>query len=134
MTDRTGFDWCEGRNWLYVYLSGKLQKPNLRQLDSLWLGLIATDWDSFRVKEALVDDLNQALSGSRTSSATKLVGLSFKYINNSPLPPRGKELSKDLMDAIIKLYKESKSQRQIAKIIGKSPATGIKIIEKFQAE
>ncbi|GFQ66383.1 hypothetical protein TNCT_109141 [Trichonephila clavata] len=50
------------------------------------------------------------------------------------MPPRGKELSKDLKDAIIKLYKESKSQRQIAKIIGKSPATLQKIIEKFQAE
>ncbi|GFT24325.1 transposable element Tcb2 transposase [Trichonephila clavipes] len=35
------------------------------------------------------------------------------------MPPRGKELSKDLRDVIIKLYKESKSQRQIAKIIGK---------------
>ncbi|GFW80147.1 uncharacterized protein TNCV_460551 [Trichonephila clavipes] len=68
------------------------------------------------------------------SSATKLVSLSFKYINNSPKPPRGKELSKDLKDAIIKLNKESKSQRQIAKIIGKSPATVQKIIEKFQAE
>ncbi|GFV51357.1 hypothetical protein TNCV_4687201 [Trichonephila clavipes] len=68
------------------------------------------------------------------SSATKLVSLSFKYINSSSMPPRGKELSKDLKDAIIKLYKESKSQRQIAKIIGKSPATVQKIIEKFQAE
>ncbi|GFV70565.1 hypothetical protein TNCV_4958141 [Trichonephila clavipes] len=47
---------------------------------------------------------------------------------------RGKELSKDLKDVIIKVYKESKSQRQIAKIIGKSPATVKKIIEKFQAE
>ncbi|GFU14977.1 hypothetical protein TNCV_795461 [Trichonephila clavipes] len=50
------------------------------------------------------------------------------------MPPRGKELSKDLKDAIIKLYKESKSQRQIAKIIGKSPSTVQKTIEKFQAE
>ncbi|GFU80979.1 hypothetical protein TNCV_1277251 [Trichonephila clavipes] len=50
------------------------------------------------------------------------------------MPPRGKELSKDLKDVIMKLYKESKSQRQIAKIIGKSPATMQKIIEKFQAE
>ncbi|GFR04575.1 transposable element Tc1 transposase [Trichonephila clavata] len=50
------------------------------------------------------------------------------------MPPRGKELSKDLRDAIIKLYKESKSQRQITKIIGKSPATVQKNIEKFQAE
>ncbi|GFV63592.1 hypothetical protein TNCV_2195661 [Trichonephila clavipes] len=48
--------------------------------------------------------------------------------------PRGKELSKDLKNVIIKLYKESKSQRQIAKIIGKSPGTVQKIIEKFQAE
>jgi len=39
------------------------------------------------------------------------------------MPPRGKELSKDLKDAIIKLDKESKSQRQIGKIIGKSLAT-----------
>ncbi|GFW43715.1 transposable element Tcb1 transposase [Trichonephila clavipes] len=45
------------------------------------------------------------------------------------MPPHGKELSKDLKDTIIKL-----SQRQIAKIIGKSPATVQKIIEKFQAE
>ncbi|GFR20650.1 hypothetical protein TNCT_515841 [Trichonephila clavata] len=67
------------------------------------------------------------------SSATKLVSLSFKYIN-SPMPPRGKELSKDLKDEIIKLYKESKSQSQITKIIGKSPATVQKIIEKFQAD
>ncbi|GFR00189.1 hypothetical protein TNCT_275781 [Trichonephila clavata] len=50
------------------------------------------------------------------------------------MPPRGKELSKDLKDAKIKLYKESKSQRQIAKIIGKSPTTVQKMIEKFQAE
>ncbi|GFT96946.1 hypothetical protein TNCV_5107401 [Trichonephila clavipes] len=50
------------------------------------------------------------------------------------MPPRRKELSKDLKDVIIKLYKESKSQRQIAKIIGKSLATVQKIIEKFQAE
>ncbi|GFT96065.1 HTH_Tnp_Tc3_2 domain-containing protein [Trichonephila clavipes] len=50
------------------------------------------------------------------------------------MPPRGKELSKDLKDAIIKLYKKSKSYRQIAKIIGKSPATVQNIIEKFQAE
>ncbi|GFT64805.1 hypothetical protein TNCV_2256531 [Trichonephila clavipes] len=50
------------------------------------------------------------------------------------MPPRGKESSKDLKDAIIKLYKERKSQRQIVKIIGKSPATVQKIIEKFQAE
>ncbi|GFX29106.1 transposable element Tc1 transposase [Trichonephila clavipes] len=50
------------------------------------------------------------------------------------MPARRKELSKDLKDAIIKLYKESKSQRQIVKIIGKSPATVQKIIEKFQAE
>ncbi|GFV26057.1 hypothetical protein TNCV_4398691 [Trichonephila clavipes] len=50
------------------------------------------------------------------------------------MPPRGKELSKDLKDAITKLYKESKSQRRIAKIIGLSPATVQKIIEKFQAE
>ncbi|GFR07700.1 hypothetical protein TNCT_135621 [Trichonephila clavata] len=50
------------------------------------------------------------------------------------MPPRGKELSKDLKDAIIKLNKESKSQRLIAKIIGKSPATKQKTIEKFQAE
>ncbi|GFQ65236.1 hypothetical protein TNCT_87871 [Trichonephila clavata] len=46
------------------------------------------------------------------------------------MPPRGK----DLKGAIINLYKESKSQRQISKIIGKSPATVQKIIEKFQAE
>ncbi|GFV67026.1 hypothetical protein TNCV_357121 [Trichonephila clavipes] len=50
------------------------------------------------------------------------------------MPPLGKELSKDLKDTIIKLYKESKSQRQIAKIISKYPATVQKIIEKFQAE
>ncbi|GFX70608.1 hypothetical protein TNCV_875821 [Trichonephila clavipes] len=50
------------------------------------------------------------------------------------MSPRGKELSKDLKDAIIKLYEESKSQRQIAKIIGKTPATVQKIIEKFQAD
>ncbi|GFW30549.1 hypothetical protein TNCV_454871 [Trichonephila clavipes] len=67
-------------------------------------------------------------------SSTKLVSLSFKYINNSPMPLRGKELSKDLKDVIIKVYKESKSQRQIAKITGKSPAAVQKIIEKFQAE
>ncbi|GFX23850.1 transposable element Tc1 transposase [Trichonephila clavipes] len=50
------------------------------------------------------------------------------------MPPHGKELSKDLKDAIIKLCKESKSYRQIAQIIGKSPATVPKIIEKLQAE
>ncbi|GFX39889.1 hypothetical protein TNCV_2646521 [Trichonephila clavipes] len=50
------------------------------------------------------------------------------------MPPLGKELSKDLKDTIIKLYKESKSQRQITKITGKYPATVQKIIEKFQAE
>ncbi|GFV51113.1 tc1-like transposase protein [Trichonephila clavipes] len=50
------------------------------------------------------------------------------------MPPLGKELSKDLKDTIIKLYKKSKSQRQIVKIIGKYPATVQKIIEKFQAE
>ncbi|GFW51773.1 hypothetical protein TNCV_1187051 [Trichonephila clavipes] len=49
------------------------------------------------------------------------------------MPLHGKELSKDLKD-VIKVYKERKSQRQIAKIIGKSPATVQKIIEKFQAE
>ncbi|GFR30053.1 hypothetical protein TNCT_74081 [Trichonephila clavata] len=48
--------------------------------------------------------------------------------------PRGKKLSKDLKDAIIKLYKESKSQRQLAKIKRKSSATVQKFIEKFQAE
>ncbi|GFU87123.1 hypothetical protein TNCV_430271 [Trichonephila clavipes] len=65
---------------------------------------------------------------------TKLISLSFKYIKNSPKPPLGKELSKDPKDTIIKLYKESKSQRQIVKIIGKYPATVQKLIEKFQAE
>ncbi|GFW37809.1 hypothetical protein TNCV_4630141 [Trichonephila clavipes] len=50
------------------------------------------------------------------------------------MPLHGKEVSKDLKDEIIKVYKESKSQRQIAKIIGKSPATVQKIIQKFQAE
>ncbi|GFV74952.1 transposable element Tc1 transposase [Trichonephila clavipes] len=50
------------------------------------------------------------------------------------MPPRGKELLKYLKDAIIKLSKENKYQRQIAKIIGKSPATVQKIIEKFHAE
>ncbi|GFT06172.1 hypothetical protein TNCV_1595731 [Trichonephila clavipes] len=50
------------------------------------------------------------------------------------MPPRGKKLLKYLNDAIIKLYEESKSQMQIANIIGKSPATVQKIIEKFQAE
>ncbi|GFW73055.1 transposable element Tcb2 transposase [Trichonephila clavipes] len=50
------------------------------------------------------------------------------------MPPLGKELSKDLKDTIIKLYKESKSQRQIAKIIGKYPEIVQKIIEKFQIE
>ncbi|GFV95646.1 hypothetical protein TNCV_4576471 [Trichonephila clavipes] len=50
------------------------------------------------------------------------------------MPPRGKELLKDLKDIIIKLYKESKSQRQIAKTIGKSRTTVQKIIEKFQAK
>ncbi|GFU26087.1 HTH_Tnp_Tc3_2 domain-containing protein [Trichonephila clavipes] len=50
------------------------------------------------------------------------------------MPPREKEISKDLKDSMIKLYKESKSQRQIAKIICKSPETVQKIIEKFQVE
>ncbi|GFV23489.1 hypothetical protein TNCV_4782001 [Trichonephila clavipes] len=50
------------------------------------------------------------------------------------MPSGGKELSNDLKDAIINFYKESKSQRQIAKIIGKNPATVQKILEKFQAE
>ncbi|GFW10483.1 hypothetical protein TNCV_892781 [Trichonephila clavipes] len=50
------------------------------------------------------------------------------------MPPRGKELSKDLKCAIIKPFKKSRSQRQIAQIIGKSPATVQKIIEKFHAE
>ncbi|GFR11336.1 hypothetical protein TNCT_364501 [Trichonephila clavata] len=50
------------------------------------------------------------------------------------MPPRGRELSKYLNDAIIKIYKESKSQRQIVKIIGISPATVQKFIEKFQSE
>ncbi|GFW15864.1 hypothetical protein TNCV_4431381 [Trichonephila clavipes] len=50
------------------------------------------------------------------------------------MPLRGKELSKDLKDVIINVYKESKYQRQIAKVIDKSPATVQKILEKFQAE
>ncbi|GFY19432.1 hypothetical protein TNCV_4128191 [Trichonephila clavipes] len=73
---------------------------------------------------------------SLSSRAEKSVLSSWrvKYINNSPMSRRGKELSKDLKNSIIKLYEESKSQRQIAKIIGKSPATVKKIIEKFQAD
>ncbi|GFV49088.1 hypothetical protein TNCV_236221 [Trichonephila clavipes] len=50
------------------------------------------------------------------------------------MPLRGKGLSKDIKNVIMKVCKESKSQRQIAKIIGKSPATVQKIIEKFQPE
>ena len=45
---------------------------------------------------------------------------------------RGKELSQDLRDLIIKLHKEKNSQREIAKIVGKSRSTIQKIITKFQ--
>lgn len=50
------------------------------------------------------------------------------------MAPRGQELSKDLKDLIIKLYKESNSQRQIARIVNKSSATVQKIIEKYNFE
>ena len=47
---------------------------------------------------------------------------------------RGKELSDDMKNLIIKLFNESKSQRQIAKIINKSKATVQKIIEKYKKD
>lgn len=48
------------------------------------------------------------------------------------MAPRGKELSKDMKDLIIKLFKEKKSVRVIGKTVDKSPATIQKIIEKFK--
>lgn len=50
------------------------------------------------------------------------------------MAPRGKELSQDLRDLIIKMFKEHKSQRRIGEIIGKSHATVQKVIEKFKKE
>lgn len=50
------------------------------------------------------------------------------------MTPSGKELSKDLKDVIIKLYKENNSQRKIAGLVGKSSSTAQRVIEKFNFE
>lgn len=50
------------------------------------------------------------------------------------MAPRGKELSTDLRECIIKLYLEDKTQRQIAEIVGKSRATVQKTIERYNQE
>ena len=48
------------------------------------------------------------------------------------MAPRGKELSKDTKDLIIKLFKGKNTIRAIGKTVDKSAATIQKIIEKFK--
>lgn len=50
------------------------------------------------------------------------------------MAPRGKELSREIKDLIIKYFQEKKSFRDIAKIVNKSPATVQKIIEKYRTQ
>ena len=48
------------------------------------------------------------------------------------MAPRGKELSQDMKDLIIKLYKDNKSQRQIAKDVNKTNATIQKLLKNLK--